>query len=104
MEIEPNVMPAEHSKFERMVQKMSVGQTNIQMDSLEITVNSVDQEIFKLAYLKPGTEDYWQSGEITSGGSADQFKAAIQGFYTGIYKVQPIVTATFYDASGVETT
>jgi hypothetical protein len=104
MEIEPNVMPAEHSKFERMVQTMSVGQTNIQMDSLEITVNSVDQEIFKLAYLKPGTEDYWQSGDITSGGSADQFKAAIQGFYTGIYKVQPIVTATFYDASGVETT
>ena len=53
MEIKPDVMPSEHSNFERMVQKMSLGQTNIQMDTLEITVLEVDQGTFKLAYLKP---------------------------------------------------
>ena len=42
MEIKPDVMPAEHSKFERMVQKMSLGQTNIQMDTLEFNVLSAD--------------------------------------------------------------
>ena len=42
MEIIPDVMPAEHSRFERMVQKLSLGQTNIQMDTLEITVLAVD--------------------------------------------------------------
>ena len=42
MEIIPDVMPAEHSRFERMVQNLSLGQTNIQMDTLEITVLAVD--------------------------------------------------------------
>ena len=82
MEIEPDVMPAEHSKFERMVQKMSVGQTNIQMDTLEINVLSLDQGTFKLAYLLPNSEDYWHSEEIIAGGDTDQLTEAIRGFYS----------------------
>jgi hypothetical protein len=31
--------------------------------------------------LKPGTEDFFQSGEIVAGGNAEQFKNAVQGFY-----------------------
>ena len=47
---------------------------------------------------------FWQSSEIVSGGNADQFKRAIKGFYEGRYGAAPIVTATFFDDSGIETT
>ena len=67
-------------------------------------MTGADQGIFKMAMLKPGTEEYFQSGEIIAGGDADQLKAAINGFYTSQYKVSPIVTRSFLDSAGDLTT
>ena len=55
---------------------MSVGQTNISMDTLQINILDCDEGIFKLAYLEPGESEepvYWQSGEIIAGGDETQF-------------------------------
>ena len=73
MEIEPDEIPAGHSKAETMVQKMSIGQTNLAYDTLEINFVSADLNEFKLAYLKPSSGEYWQSNVIIAGGDADQF-------------------------------
>ena len=57
-----------------------------------------------MAYLKPGTKDYWHSGEIIAGGDADQFKNAIKDYYKSLYGVEPIVTLQFFDEAGTKTT
>lgn len=87
MEIIPDDMPAEHSKLERMVQKMSLGQTNIDYDTMEVIVTGADLGVFKMMMLKPGTEDYYKSEDITAGGTAAQFQAAIKKYYTDLYGV-----------------
>jgi hypothetical protein len=81
MEIMPDVMPVEHPKMERMVQKMSLGQTNFAFDTMVVNVVNADQKAFKLNMLKPGSEDFFISGEIIAGGDAEHFKAAINDFY-----------------------
>ena len=73
MEVVPDDMPTGHSKAETMIQSVSIGQTNIVYDTLEINFVSADQKEFMLSYLKPGTSNYWQSGVIIAGGDADQF-------------------------------
>ena len=70
MEIQPDTMPADHSKYEKMVQRVALGQTGLQKDTLEVNVIGADQNTYKLAFLKPGTQEYWQSGEISAGGDA----------------------------------
>jgi hypothetical protein len=46
MEIEPDVMPAEHPRMERMVQKMALGQTNLAYDTLVVNVIAADGGTF----------------------------------------------------------
>ena len=97
-------MPAEHSKVERMVQKMGIGQHNIDYDTLEINVSSADQKTFRLFYMRPDNGEYWQSEEIIAGGDENQFKNAIKGFYQKLYNVEPIVTLKYYDEADTEVT
>lgn len=42
MEIRPDVMPVEHANMERMVQKMSLGQTNLAFDTMVVNVINAD--------------------------------------------------------------
>ena len=56
MEIKASTVPADHPKLESMVQKISLGQTNIDYDTLEIRITGADQATFKLAMLKPNGE------------------------------------------------
>ena len=104
MEVAPDVMPADHPKMERQVQKMSLGQENLTYDTMVVNVIGPDQGEFILAMLIPGTEDYVKSGKILAGGDAAQFQAAVNGFYTGKYGVSPIVTRTFLSSDGGATT
>jgi hypothetical protein len=83
---------------------MSIAQTNIQYDTMKIMVTKPDQNIYKMAMLKPGTQDYVKTDNIISGCSPDDLKAVIKGFYTDLYDVEPLVTSTFYDGSGSVTT
>ena len=61
-----------------MVQKVSVGQTNVLFDTMEINIIGADNEKFKLKYRIPGTTDLQISEDITAGGDASQFKDAIK--------------------------
>ena len=71
---------------------------------MEIIITGADDGVFKMAMLKPGTEEFFKSGEITAGGNADQLRSAIKGFYSKLYGVNPVVTLTVFDADGAETT
>lgn len=75
MEVRPDVFPSSHPKLESQVLRMSMGQTNILYDTLEVIVTGADQGIFLLAYLIPDDPDgeYWRSEEITAGGDASSF-------------------------------
>jgi hypothetical protein len=53
--------------------------------------------------MKPGTSEFVTSAEIIAGGSEDQFKNAINNFYTSLYDVSPLVTRKFLDSAGSET-
>lgn len=71
---------------------------------MEVNCLSADQNTFKLFYLKPGTDEFWESDEIIAGGDADQFRNAVKGYYKSLYGVNPIVTLQFFDETGTETT
>jgi hypothetical protein len=64
---------------------MSIGQTNIKYDTLEIHIISPDGGNFKLAMLYPEWTDpekkFHKTGEIRAGGSAGDLQHAIKDFY-----------------------
>lgn len=68
MDIIPDVMPAEHSKFESQVQRVSVGQSGVNYDTLEVEITGPDGGLFTLNYRVPESTDTWSSGEIIAGG------------------------------------
>ena len=53
MEVRPEVMPETHPYFETEVQSMSIGQINMDYDTMKITVAGVDGGKFILAMLPP---------------------------------------------------
>ena len=61
-----------------MVQRVSVGQTNVLFDTMEINIIGADNEKFKLKYRIPGTTDQHISGDISAGGDASDFRDAIK--------------------------
>ena len=103
MEVRATPADAGHPKLEAQVQEVSVMQTNLEWDTLEILVVGADQGEFVLAYQVPGTSDFWQSGTVVAGGDAEQMRRAIGGFYNR-YGTQPIVTVGYLDANGLPTT
>ena len=104
MEVIPDILPSSHPNAETQIQQISIAQTNILYDTMEITVVKPDQLVYRLALLKPGTTDYHRTGDIVSGCSADDMKTALDSYYTSLYSVSPVVTATYYDGSASETT
>jgi hypothetical protein len=104
MEIVPEVMPDEHPYFERQIQKMSLGQTDILYDTMKITVTGADQGSYMLAFLNDATNEYSPSSPIVAGCSASDMQTAIAGYYTAKFSVSPLVTATYLDSTGAETT
>ena len=87
-----------------MVQRVSVGQTNVQFDTMEINILNADYGKFKLRYRIPDTLDVQNSEDIIAGGDAEQFRDAIKKYYEDRFDVKPEVTRTFHDSDGEETT
>ena len=72
MEIKPDdVCPEEHSKFEKQVQQVSIGQTEVDFDTLTVNITNADSMTFKLRYQVPGTSEYFVSETIEAGGDAN---------------------------------
>lgn len=81
---------------------MALAQQNVKYDTMEVKVIAPDQGTYVLAYLKPGTEEYTMTAEISSGCDASIFRDAIRGFYKNNYGVNPIVTQRFLNETGAE--
>lgn len=67
---------------------------------MEIWVKSPDEGIIILAFLNPANSNWVKSNQITVGCTADEMKAAIKGFYSGNYGVDPIVTLSYRAVDG----
>ena len=53
---------------------MSIGQRDLNYDTMEIIIISPDGGDFKLAMLKPNTTDYHKTDSIKAGGPAEDLR------------------------------
>lgn len=50
--------------------------------------------------LKPGTEEYFRTGEVTANGDSTHFLNNIKGFYKQTTGLNPEVTRELFDVDG----
>lgn len=89
MEIRPTAgMPAEHPHLEKQVMQLSIGQKNVNFDTMTISIQNADltganDSVFKLRYSIPDSDanDIFVSEEIVAGGEWWEFRDAIKGYY-----------------------
>ena len=77
MVIEPDVVPEEHPNFERQVQHVSIGQTDVDFDTMTVTITDADSKIFVMRYQIPGTPHLFPTHPIIANGEPIQFRDAI---------------------------
>ena len=74
MEVKPETMPAAHPKMDAQIQIISLGQSDLKWDKLQIRVEQPDQGDYILMYMDPRTSEWAKSGILTSGCSADEMQ------------------------------
>ena len=71
MEIVPaDGLPENHSKLEKQVQQLSIGQTNVDFDTMRVCITGADDKYFKIR-LPIDSENEFVSDEIVAGGDAN---------------------------------
>ena len=103
MEVKPDEMPTDHPLLETQVQRISLSQSDILFDTMQITVQNPDGGLFILMFLHPTTAEFITSLEITSGADAYTFQHAIKTYYKAVHGIEPTVALTFYNDDIEET-
>lgn len=100
MEVKQEKPVPTHPYAETAIQTFSLFQSGLKWDTMEIRIKQPDKGKFVMMYLNPNTSKWWKSGLMEAGGSADAIKAGIKGYYKDLFKVEPLVTLSYEDASG----
>lgn len=71
--------------------------------SLKITERDASKKMYILRYQNPNTMEWWNTKQISTRASANDFKKKVEGWYKDTYNTYISVDLKHYDIDGFET-